>query len=94
MTSIAPKAFRNNAKITKVNIGKHIKKIGNSAFEKCKSLKKITVTAGSLSSIGKNAFKNIYKRAHFSIKGKKNARRTLIKLLKNKKIGYSKSWNI
>lgn len=94
VTSIAPKAFRNNAKITKVNIGKHIKKIGNSAFEKCKSLKKITVTAGSLSSIGKNAFKNIYKRAHFSIKGKKNARRTLIKLLKNKKIGYSKSWNI
>ena len=45
ITEIAAKAFRNNKKITSVNIGANITKIGAQAFFKCSKLKKIVLKA-------------------------------------------------
>lgn len=52
---IAANAFKNNAKLTKVTVGKNVKTIGNSAFSGCKKLK--TANLGSkVAVIGNNAF--------------------------------------
>lgn len=65
VVSIAAKAFKKNKKLTKVTIGKNIKKIGKEAFYGCKKLKTVNVKTKSLGkkSIGKNAFKGIHKKA-------------------------------
>lgn len=55
VTSIAPKAFGNNIKVTKVTIGKHVKTIGTSAFSGCKKLKSVSMGA-NVTTINKRAF--------------------------------------
>ena len=94
VTSISDKAFKGNKKLTTVTIGSNVTKIGKEAFAGCKNLKKITVTAGKLKTISKNAFKGINKKATITVKGTKKAKTALKKQLKKKSIGYVKTWKI
>lgn len=61
VTSIAPKAFRNNKSLKKVDIGKEVKKIGKQAFYNCKNLEKLTIRSKKLTSsnVGSKAFYGI-----------------------------------
>lgn len=45
-----------------MTIGKSVKTIGKSSFEKCTKLKKITFTTKKLTKVGKKAFKGISKK--------------------------------
>ena len=94
VTAVSDKAFKGNKKLTTVTIGSNVTKIGKEAFSGCKNLKKITVTAGKLKTISKNAFKGINKKATITVKGAKKAKTTLIKKLKKSSIGYVKTWKI
>ena len=94
VTAVSDKAFKGNKKLTTVTIGSNVTKIGKEAFSGCKNLKKITVTAGKLKTIGKNAFKGINKKATITVKGTKKAKTALKKQLKKKSIGYVKTWKI
>lgn len=60
VTAIGAKAFKNAKKVTKVSLGKNVKKIGKEAFAGCVKLAKLKV-AGKLSSVAKNAFKGCKK---------------------------------
>lgn len=55
VASIAPNAFKNNQKITKVTIGSNITLIGKNAFRGCKKLKAVTI-GKNVKTIGENAF--------------------------------------
>ncbi len=94
VTAVSDKAFKGNKKLTTVTIGSNVTKIGKEAFSGCKNLKKITVTAGKLKTISKNAFKGINKKATITVKGTKKAKTALKKQLKKKSIGYVKTWKI
>ena len=63
VTSIAANAFKNCKKLKSVTIGKNVTSIGKNAFSNAKALKKITVKTTKLKSVGKGAFKGIYKKA-------------------------------
>lgn len=71
ITSIQASAFKNNKNITSVSIGKNVAKIGDSAFEKCSKLTKVTVNGNSLTQIGKKAFMNCKKLKNVTVKSKK-----------------------
>lgn len=64
ITSIAARACRENKKITKLVIGKNVKKIGKEAFFNCVKLKNINCKSKLLKvgSIKKNAFKGVNKK--------------------------------
>lgn len=94
VTKIAANACKNNNKITTVVIGKNITEIGKNAFAGCKNVKKVTMAAGKLKTVGKNAFKGINKKATIAITGIKKAKTALKKKLRNKKTGYVKTWKI
>lgn len=55
VTSVGASACKNNAKITKVTIGKNVKKIGSQAFSGCKKLKTVVIGA-KVSVISQKAF--------------------------------------
>ena len=55
ITAIEANAFKNNKKITKVNIGKNVTSIGKNAFSGCKKLKTVTLGA-EVATIGDKAF--------------------------------------
>lgn len=61
VTSVGASACRNRAGITKVIIGKNVKKIENRVFSGCKKLKKVTIKTTKLteSTVGSNAFLGI-----------------------------------
>jgi hypothetical protein len=61
VTSVGASACRNRAGITKVIIGKNVKKIGNRVFSGCKKLKKVIIKTTKLteSTVGSNAFSGI-----------------------------------
>ena len=65
VTAIAPNAFKKYTKLSSLEIGKNIVSIGTSAFNGCKNLKNLTIKTKKLTaeSVGKNAFKSIYKKA-------------------------------
>lgn len=55
VTEVAVNAFKGNNNITKVVMGKNIKKIGDKAFYQCKKLKSVTIGT-NVTSIGNKAF--------------------------------------
>lgn len=85
VTAIEKNAFKNNKKLKSVIIGKHVAKIGASAFSGCKKLKTVSIKSTKLKSVGKNALKGIMKNATIKVpKSKLNAYK---KLLKKKAVG-------
>ncbi|MDO5155707.1 MAG: leucine-rich repeat domain-containing protein [Eubacteriales bacterium] len=70
VTEVSKNAFKGCKKLTSVTIGKNVTKIGANAFYGDKALKKVTIKSTKIKSIGKNAFKNIQKKATFKV-GKK-----------------------
>ena len=91
VTVIADKAFKNNKKLKSVIIGKNVKKIGKEAFYNCKKLKKITIKSAVLKSVGKNAIKNINKKATIKVPKKQLSK---YKKLFKTKTGYKKTMKI
>ncbi len=73
VVQIDPGAFKSNEKLTKVTIGKNVTKIEQEAFMGCRKLKTIIVKTKKLKkkSVGKNAFKNIHKKAKAKVPAKK-----------------------
>ena len=87
VTSIAPKAFAKNKKMTAVILPSTISSIGKKAFSGCKKLKTITLKTTKLTTkaVGKQAFQGIAAKATIKVPKKKlNAYK---KWLKNKGIG-------
>ena len=70
VTAIGSSAFKNNKKITSIEIGDNVKIIGASAFEGCTKLGKATIGKG-VTEIGGNAFKNCKKLGTITIKSTK-----------------------
>ena len=90
VTSVSAAAFKNNPKLKKVTIGKYVRKIEKSTFSGKKKLKTIIIKSSNLTSIGKNAFKNINSKATIRVPKKKL--KAYKKLLK--KAGLSKKVNV
>lgn len=91
VTSIAKNAFKNNKKLKKVTIGANITTIGANAFAGCKNLKTVDIKSKKLKSVGKNAFKDIHKKAVFKVPAKKLK---AYKKLLNSKAGIKKTMKI
>lgn len=58
ITEIGANAFKNNKVIQRVVVPGSIRKIGNSCFEGCRSLKSITIGTGT-TTIGKKHLRNV-----------------------------------
>ena len=90
VTSVAAKAYANDKTITKLVIGKNVKKIGKRAFYGCSNIKTIIIKTEKLkeSSIGADAFKGISKNAVVKVPKKlvKKYKKILQKKGLNKKI--------
>lgn len=71
VTSVKASAFKKNKKVTSVQIGKNVAKIGDSAFEGCTKLKKVTIKSTNLTQIGKKAFAGCAKLKNITIKSAK-----------------------
>ena len=67
VTSIADYAFKEYTGIKSIFIGKNITSIGVDAFIDCTNLKNVTMLDGSVSKIGKGAFKNCSGLVDFTI---------------------------
>lgn len=91
VTEIASKAFKNNKKLKSVTVGKNVKKIGKEVFSGCSKLNKVTIKSTVLKSVGKNAIKNINKKA--TIKCPKKQLAKYKKLFKSS-TGYKKTMKI
>ena len=91
VTEIASKAFKNNKKLKSVTIGKNVTKIGKEVFSGCKKLKKITIKSAVLKSVGKNAIKNIDKKATIKVPKKQLSK---YKKLFKSKTGFKKTMKI
>ena len=91
VVSVAPKAFYNKSKLKKVCINTNITTLGKDCFAKCKKLNSITFKRSKPPKIGRNAFKNINKKAKFYVPKKAYAkyRKTL-----TSKTGFNKSMKI
>ena len=89
--SIGKNAFKGCSSLTKVIIGSNVKTIGAGAFYNCKKLKSIIIKSLKLKTVGKNAIKNIYKKA--VIKAPKKKLKAYKKLFK-KKTGFKKPMKI
>lgn len=67
VVGIGKAAFKGCKLASRAVIGKNVTTIGNNAFEACKKLKNIEVKTTSLKKIGKKAFKDIHKKARFTV---------------------------
>ena len=88
VTAIAKNALSGNKKITKVTIGKNVKKIGANAFKGDKKLKTVEIK-GAVKTVGKNAFSGIAKKATITIKASKTNYKKAVKAIK--KSGVAKT---
>ena len=90
VTSVSAKAYANDKTITKLVIGKNVKKIGKRAFYGCSNIKTIIIKTEKLkeSSIGADAFKGISRNAVVKVPKKlvKKYKKILQKKGLNKKI--------
>lgn len=82
VTAISDKAFANNARLTKVVIGKNIAKIGKKAFYNAKKLKNVTIKSKIIKSVAKNSFNKTSKKLKFKVPAKKS--KAYRKFFKNK----------
>ncbi len=87
-------AFSKCTKLKTVKVPSTTKSIGKNAFSGDKKLKKITISAKSLTSVGKNAFKGIKSNATIKITGSKKEKKAAKKLVTKKKTGYKSSMKI
>ncbi len=83
VTELQKNAFKNCKKISSINFGVNISKIGANAFNGCSKLSKITIRSSNLRSIGANAFKGINSKAKFKVPKKQLKKYT--KMIKNAK---------
>ena len=72
VTQIAANAFAKDNKLTKVVIGKNVKKINASAFANCKKLTSVVFKGTSVATIGKNAFAGDVKLKGIDLSKQKN----------------------
>ena len=82
VTQIGDKALKSNKRITKLSIGKNVKKIGKQAFAYCSKLKNIYINTRLLSPkmVGADAFKGLGKKCRAIVpKGKYKSYRSLLK---------------
>ncbi len=70
VTAIGNNAFKNCKKAASASIGKNVRTIRKQSFMNCVKLKKITVKAAGLKSVGKNALKDISKKAVIKVPAK------------------------
>lgn len=94
MTEIAKNVFQKNKKITQVEIGANVSKIGAKSFYKCAKLGKITFKNKNAVKIGKQAFSGIKKTCKVTVP-KKMSKKNFTKLKKGmksagKKISFKK----
>lgn len=82
VTDISKKAFYGQKKLTDVTIGANVVKIGQSAFQNCKKLKKVDIKSTELKSVGKNAFAKMSKKGTIKVPSKK--KKLYNRLLKGK----------
>ncbi len=71
ITEVASKAFYNCKKAKTIQIGSNVKKIGKKAFGNCKSLKKLEVKSKKISSVAKDSFSGINKKAQIKVPASK-----------------------
>lgn len=71
ITSVGKAAFKKNANATSAVVGKNVTQIGNSAFEGCKKLRKVTVKGKDFTKLGKKAFAKCKNLKKIDIKSKK-----------------------
>lgn len=71
VTSVADFALKNNRNVKKVVIGSNVSVIGKEAFRGCKKLKSILVQSKKIVTVGKNAVKNVSKKAVIKCPAKK-----------------------
>lgn len=69
--TIGNSAMENCKQLTKVTLGKNVKKIGKNVFKSDNKLKNITIKSTKLKSVGKNAFKGINSKAKITVPKKK-----------------------
>lgn len=82
LTTIGDSAFGKCVALKSILLPNKFKTLGASAFYNCKKLKTITIKSTYLKSVGKNAFKGIYKKATIKVPKKKLS--AYKKLLKGK----------
>lgn len=87
VTSIAAKALKDNKKISQIILGSNITSIGQAAFSGCKKLKKISIRSANLKKVGKDAIKNIHKKAAVKCP---SAKRNAYQKLFGAKAGFQK----
>ncbi|MBR3646303.1 MAG: leucine-rich repeat protein, partial [Lachnospiraceae bacterium] len=63
VVTVGKSSFKNSKKVKTVVVEKNVKKIESKAFYGCKNLKLVNIKTKALKSVGKNAFKNINKKA-------------------------------
>lgn len=87
VTEICGKAFYKTTSLTKITIPANVKKIGKQAFYGDKKLKDIVIKSQKLTTktVGKNAFKGIYKTVKVKVPSKK--KKAYQRLLRAKGIG-------
>lgn len=80
VTAIASRAFKNNVKLKKIDVGANVTYIGKEAFYGCKALASVTIQTKALRTAGANALKGIYAKAVIRVpSGKGTAYRKLFK---------------
>lgn len=67
ITQIGDKALKNKKTVTSVTLGTNIQSIGKESFYGTAKLKTITIKSQKLTKVGKNALKNIYKKARIKV---------------------------
>lgn len=68
---IGSKSFSNCSGLKNVSLGAGTTKISDQAFSGCKRLKNVVISSKKLKTIGKQAFKNIHKKAVFQVPSSK-----------------------
>lgn len=91
ITAVSPNAFKNYTRLMRVKLGGNMKIIGRNAFYGCKNLKSVVITSRQITTVGKNAVKNIRKYAVIDVKN--SMVKTYKKLFKSS-TGFKKTMKV